>query len=59
MNPKIKNTHNLLKFGTLDISNMPILILISKMIFIKYSSPARPKLVRKLKVGDFIEVRNV
>ena len=29
---------------------MPITILMSKMIFIKYLPPARPKLVRKLKV---------
>ena len=33
---KIKNALKLLKFGTFDISNMPISILMSKMIFIKY-----------------------
>ena len=34
--PKIKSTQNLLKFGTFDISNMPISILMSKIIFIKF-----------------------
>ena len=34
--PKIKSAQNLLKFGTFNISNMPISILMSKMIFIKY-----------------------
>ena len=48
--PKIKTAHNLLKFGTFDISNMSISILISKMIFVKYLPPVRPKLVPKLKV---------
>ena len=35
MGPKIKSAQNLLKFGTFDISNIPILILVSKMIFSK------------------------
>ena len=34
--PKIKNAQNLLKFGTFDISNMLISILVPKMTFIKY-----------------------
>ena len=32
----MKNAPILLKFGWIDISNMPISILMSKMIFIKY-----------------------
>ena len=39
-----------LKFRTFDISNMSILILMSKNIFIEYLPPARSKLVPKLKV---------
>ena len=46
--PKIKNAENLLKFGTYDISKMPISIFISKIIFNNYLPPARPKLVPKL-----------
>ena len=34
--PKIKKAQNLLKFGSFDISNIPISILISKIMFIKY-----------------------
>ena len=34
--PKIKSTQNLLKFGKFNISNMPISILMSKMVFMKY-----------------------
>ena len=37
--PKIKNAQNLLKFGTFDISNMLISILVPKMTFIKYLPP--------------------
>ena len=37
--PKIKNAQNLLKFGTFDISNMLISILVPKMTFIKYLRP--------------------
>ena len=32
----IKRTQNLLKFGTFNISNMPIWMLVSKMVFMKY-----------------------
>ena len=46
---KIKNTKNLLKFGTCNISIVPISILMSKIFFIKYLPSARPKLVPKLK----------
>ena len=48
--PKIKSAQNLLKFGTFDILNTSIPTLMSKMIFIKYLSPARPKLVPKSKM---------
>ena len=48
--PKFKNAQNLLKFGAFDISNIPISILMSKVIFIKYLPPVQPKLVPKLKV---------
>ena len=39
-----------MKFGTCDISNIQISILISKIIFIKYLQPVRPKLLSKFKV---------
>ena len=48
--PKIKSAQSLLKFGTFDISNILISILMSKIIFIKYLPLLRPKLVPKLKV---------
>ena len=48
--PKIKSAQNLLKFGTFDTSNMPISVLMSKTIFIKYLQNIRPKLVSRLKV---------
>ena len=48
--PKIKNAQNLLKFGRIDISNMPISILMSKISFMKYLPPVRPKLAPKLKM---------
>ena len=47
---KIKSAQSLLKFGTLDISNMAISIFISKIIFMRYLFPGRPKLVSKLKM---------
>ena len=50
MGPKIKNTQNLLKSGTSNISSMPISILMLKIIFIKYLPPVRPKLVPQLKM---------
>ena len=34
--PKIKSAQNLLKFGTFNISNTAILMLVSKMVFMKY-----------------------
>ena len=34
--PKSKNTEDLLKFGTFDISNIPMSILMSQIIFIMY-----------------------
>ena len=48
--PKIKSAQNLLKFGTFDISNMPVSILMSKMIFIKCLPRITPNLVPKLKM---------
>ena len=48
--PKIKSAQNLLKFGTFNISNMPISSLNPKMILIKYLPPVRPKLVPKWKM---------
>ena len=42
MCPKIKNGQDLLKFGTFDISNNPISMLMSKMVFMKYLPAARP-----------------
>ena len=50
IDPKIKSSQNLLKFGTIDTSNISISILMSKIIFIKYLPPFRPKLVPKLKM---------
>ena len=52
----MKNAQNLLKFGLIDISNMPISILMSKMIFIKYLAPVRPKFVQNQKYSEFIEI---
>ena len=34
--PKIKNAQNLSKFGTCNVSSMPISILMTKIIFMKY-----------------------
>ena len=50
MGPKMKNAQDLLKFSKFDISNIPISILMSKIIFIKYLPPVRSRLVPKLKV---------
>ena len=50
ISPKIKSTQNLLKYSTLDISNMPNWILMSNMIFMKYLPPVRSKLVPKWKM---------
>ena len=47
---KIKNAQNLLKFRICDISNIPISILMSKIIFIEYLPPVQPKMVPKSKV---------
>ena len=44
----MKNAQNLLKFGPVDISNMPISILKSKINFMKYLPHFRSKLVPKL-----------
>ena len=49
--PKLKMLRlYLLKIGTFDISNIPISILMSKMIFVKYLQPLRLKLFPKLKI---------
>ena len=47
MSPKIENAHNWFQFCIFDISNIPISILMSKIIFI---TPVRPRLVPKLKM---------
>ena len=47
---KIKYAQKLLKFGLIDISSMPISILMSKIILMKYLPPVRPKLVPKMKM---------
>ena len=49
--PKISSCQHLLKFSTFDISNILILVLMLKMIFIKQSPPVSPKSVPKLKVA--------
>ena len=48
--PKTNSVENLLKFGLIDISDMPISILMSKIYFMKYLPPVRPKLFPKLKM---------
>ena len=57
--PKLKNAQNLLKFGTFDISNTQISILLSKIILIKYLPHVRSKLVPKLKCSEFIEIWHI
>ena len=47
--PKIKNAQNLLKFGTCDISNIPISIWMLQNIFIKKIKSAQ----NLLKFGTF------
>ena len=54
--PKIKSAQNLLKFGTFDISNLPIPILMSKMTLMKYLSPVRPKSSQNWICSEFIEI---
>ena len=48
--PKIKNSQNLLEFGTSNISSMLISILMSATAFMKYLPIAKPKLVPKSKM---------
>ena len=55
ISPKIKNAQNVLKFSTFDISNILISILMSKVIFIKYLPPVRPKLVPILKIENLLK----
>ena len=45
---KIRYAQNLLKFGTSNISIMPISILTSKLIFMKSLSTVRPTFFSKL-----------
>ena len=45
--PKTKNAQKLLKFGTFNISNMRISILMSKIIFMKHLPNVKPRLVPK------------
>ena len=51
--PKITNAQSLLKFGIFDMSNIPILIFMSEIFFVKYEASIRPKLVPKVK---FLEI---
>ena len=44
---KIKSAQNLLKFGTFDISKIPISVLKSNLFFSKYIPIAGPKLAPK------------
>ena len=53
--PKIKSTQNLLKFGPIDISNIPISILISEIIFIKFEPLVLPKLIPKLSAQNLLK----
>ena len=53
---KLKNAWNLLKFGTFDFSNMPISILMPKIIFMKHLPSVRPKLVPKLKMLNLVNI---
>ena len=46
-------------FGVFDILNMPISILMSKMIFMKYLPIVRPKLVPKSKCLEFIDILKI
>ena len=48
--PKIKNSQNLLEFGTCNISSMLISILMSKIFFMKYLPPVPLISVPKLKM---------
>ena len=43
IDPKIKNAQDLLKFGKIDISNIPISIFMQKIVFIKCLLPVSPK----------------
>ena len=49
---KIKNAQGLLKFGTFGISNIPISIFMSKIVFIKYL-PVRPAIHQRYKKKFF------
>ena len=50
INPKIKHAQNFFKFDPFDISKMATLILMSKIIFIKYLPSIRFKLIIKSKM---------
>ena len=58
VDPKNKSAQNLLKFGTFDISNMPISTLMSKIIFMKYLPPATLKFVLKSNMFRIFERRS-
>ena len=53
---EIQNLLKLLKFDRTNITNIPIAILMSKMIFIKYLPPVRPKLLQKYECPEFTEI---
>ena len=48
-----------MKFDTFDISNLPILILMLKMILMKYLPPASLNQFQNKKCLELIEIRNV
>ena len=50
LRPKIKTAQNLLKFGTFDISNIPISVLMSEIIFYEIFTSCQAKLTPKLKL---------
>ena len=45
---QIKNAQNLRKFGIYNMPNMMVPIVMSKIIFMKYLPPVRPRLIPKL-----------
>ena len=51
----MKNDQKLLRFGRSDISDMPISILMSIMIFIKYLLPVTPKWPKIKRVQNLLK----
>ena len=55
----MKNAQNLLKFGQIDISDMPISIFMSKMIFIKYLPPVNTNWSKSKSVQNLLKFDTV